>query len=61
MIGNLTQHWASQSPSGWMMEDAFEQYLELLRHDYPDVSELNLSWTTTLCTGHEAFRNQHAG
>jgi hypothetical protein len=38
-IGKLIQDWVSHSPSGWMMEEAFEQYLGLLRHRYPDGSE----------------------
>jgi hypothetical protein len=53
-IGDATGHWVSHSPSGWMTEVTFEEYLELLRQHYSDGSELHL-----LLDSYSAHRTQN--
>jgi hypothetical protein len=41
-IGNLTAHGIVHSVSGWMKQDTFERYSELLHYRDSDESELHL-------------------
>ena len=41
-IGDVSYHWKTHSPSGWVTDDVFSFYLHRLREFYEDDAELHL-------------------